>query len=259
MLSQNKSEFSGFSLVELSLVLVIISVLIGMMMFTTQSRIDASAIYVTKERMQLIMDALDRYAEQYGHMPCPADFDIARTNEGYGESLSADSTNYCSTGTQQIYDYAGNADYVRGAIPFKNLGLDPSIGVDGWGMRFDYIVTERYTVTSDYTGSTPYGDSYLICNKTDQANCAAGTDIAANSGDDVAYILISHGANTYGGYSDKSGSRITASAGTGASDDEVENSDDDQYFVLVQPTTDFDDIIIFKQKWQMPTYVNTGF
>jgi len=54
---------SGFSFIELTFVLIIVAVVISTIVFTTQARLDASRIFVTKERMQTIMDAIDRYVE----------------------------------------------------------------------------------------------------------------------------------------------------------------------------------------------------
>ena len=56
-----------------------------MISFSIQARTDASKLYVTKERMQIIMAAMDRYAELYGHLPCPA-ARVARTDSDYGWS-----------------------------------------------------------------------------------------------------------------------------------------------------------------------------
>ncbi len=120
---------SGFSLIEISLVIVIIAVLVGMAVFSTQSRMDAARTYMTKQRMQTIMDAIDRYVEQYGKLPCPYDIGVARTDVDYGAG------DEISCGGDLI-DLGGVS---LGGVPFKTLGLDSQTAVDGWDMRFQYI------------------------------------------------------------------------------------------------------------------------
>lgn len=265
MLGHKKTAVSGFTLIEISLVIVIIAILVGMAVFSTKARMDASKVFLTKQRMQTIMDTMDRFIEDYGFVPCPVNPTISRSDDNYGlgTCLSNDGSGVCQTSTDEdcnlaVVSTTGTSHVKMGGVPFKVLGLDSQTAVDGWGNRFDYIVSEKHTsrtffthTTGDLPGwdeTTP--DSFSIMNK-------ARDEIDQNN--EVVYILISHGPNGYGGISDKT---ATASSTASASSFEVENSDLDDPDITVatyyqfQPDKDSDDIVVFKTLGQLPKFIN---
>ncbi len=257
MASRNSTYSSGFTLIEISLVIVIIAVLIGMVVFSTQTRMDAARLYMTKQRMQTIMDSIDRYAELYGHIPCPMGLTTLRTSvDEYG--VGAKMSNTTAPGATDCDDNDGDGDLIyvkaglaRGAVPFRLLNLDSQTAVDGWGNRFVYTITEPYSNSANYEdpslepATLSAANSYEIFNQGD-------TNISASS--NVAYTLISHGANLHGGYRDKS--PTTPIPVAGASADEDKNADSGGVYYQYLPTQDFDDIVIFKTRWQLPDYIN---
>lgn len=248
MLSKRKTAASGFTLIEISLVIVIIAILIGMAVFSTQSRMDASKVYMTKQRMQTIMDAIDRYIEQYGHIPCPSPATLARTDARYGigDNLS-NTTDAGSTDCDDTGDLVNlDVGIIKGSVPFKLLGLDSQTAVDGWGIRFDYVVVVPYTNTENYESSSEQSSANIV-------HIYNFKDVDMSENKDVAYILLSHGPNTYGGYRDKNGSQISDSA---ASAYEQQNNDANARFYQFLPTSTYDDILIYKTRWQLPKYIN---
>lgn len=230
---------SGFSLIEISLVIVIIAVLVGMAVFSTQSRMDAARTYMTKQRMQTIIDAIDRYVEQYGKLPCPYDIGVARTAGGYGVGDENDCIN---SGLIRI-----STDVYLGGVPFKTLGLDSQTAVDGWDMRFQYAVVGAYTSKVSFTdyADTSNSRNFTVFNK-------AGENTTSRV--DAAYLLLTTGPNGYGGYRDKNGNRASS---TGASDFELENADasDEEFFQFI-PNNEMDDIVLLKTRWQLPKFIN---
>ncbi len=229
----------GFTLIELSIVLVIIASLVAMIMFSIQARMDAAKIYITKERMQMIADAIDRYVEIYGHIPCPADR-VARTNANYGISMGDD-----ITGT--TCPAVGAPELFSGDVPARSLGLDTQMIADGWGIRFDYIIVKAYADADLFlSDDNTYEDEFEIRNQGDQ-NVAEDRD--------VAYTLISHGPNALGGVSDKNPGVVVLYAYM--ADAELANSASGlnvfyQSNAFLDDGKVFDDIVIYKTRWQFP-------
>jgi type II secretory pathway pseudopilin PulG len=248
---------SGFSLVEISLIIVIIAFILGAITFTVQARRDMTNIYTTKERMQSVIDAIDRYVENYGHLPCPANPTIADTNPNFGWGTGSNSsTANCPQAVTLVNDGDDDLDLMIGMIPFKSLipPLPHQVAVDGYNNRFSYIVVQGYTNVDNYTNSsTDLGDNFIICN---HLSCSgAGTNIAASG--DIAYILISHGEHDHNAYADKiPGSGTNKVSLSSPRTDDAENGDADRTFVFTMPSKDFDDIIIVKNRWQLPNYLN---
>jgi type II secretory pathway pseudopilin PulG len=240
----NKQKLSAFSLLELSIVLLIISSLVAMMTFSIQARTDAAKLYVTKERMQLIMDSIDRYVELYGHLPCHADR-LPGINSSYGISLNPPSC-------------ADDATIYVGDVPVRSLGLDVQNITDGWGMRFDYVVIGFYTNPVYFldSGFVNAIDSIQIY---DASNHIISRD-AGGTGKDVAYAIVSHGPNVLGAWDDKANIRLDKN---GISGFEQQNTATPggharlyQAGVFIDDGKMFDDIVVYKTRWQLPTYIN---
>ncbi|MDX1950046.1 MAG: hypothetical protein SFT90_06065 [Rickettsiales bacterium] len=251
---EDKNKIQGFSLLELTAVIIIISFIVSTIVFTTQARLDASRIYVTKERMQTIMDSIDRYVENYGHIPCPANPSVSRVNANYGWGTGTNATvANCPQASTFFASGSGTyGDIVVGMVPFKTLvpPLDPSIAVDGWGNRFSFFVTERYTNRSNYKLATGVGANYNISNLPD----GTGTNYIDTTNGDVAYILLSHGPNGDYAYRDKDGTQL--SLATHLTSDTENGVAGDAQFVCAMPNALNDDILVYKNKWQLPNFIN---
>ncbi len=252
----NKADHnnSGFSLLEMALVIVIISILLGMIISTSKARIDAVKIYETKQKMEIIEAAIDKYVAQYGHLPCPSSLKIATSDVNSGLS-TVPTTNTCST----VDALSAGPIYVLGAVPIITLGLNAKDDLDAWDMHFDFIITQDYVSTANYINSASnFGNSYTIRTRGGGANVAAGQNIA--------YILISHGENRYGGFNDQ-GVKYryryddpTATPPIVGQDspnaDEIENSNLNATFIQATPNVGFDDIMLIKKVTDLPKYIN---
>ncbi len=253
-MADNKKQNSGFSLIELTLVIMIISFLIGTIVFSTQARLDASRIYTTKSRMETIIGAIDRYVENYGHIPCPAAINITpiNPNYGWGSGTNAADANCIQAITVHRGDPA-NGDIVMGMVPYKTLipNVDGSIAVDGWGNRFSYFVTEIYTRRINYRDLSDVGNNYIIKPNADSAN----DYVQANGeGGDIAYILLSHGPNGAYAYKDKDGTQVIIDNPTQV--DHNNSGGEENRFLVRMPDLTNDDILLYKNKWQLPSYIN---
>ena len=263
----NKNK--GFSLIELSIVLIIMAVLIGLITFSVQTRMDAAKEALTKERMKLIMASIDAYYAQYGVIPCPA-LPVERTDANYGWSRNPvydSNTPNIDEGSNSYSDWLySNACEFGGDVPFKALGLDASVIADGWGNRFVYIAQPEYTIIENgVTNVNGPRDGYPANSLGHIYPAASGTPI-----DHIAYSLSSSGANQFGARADKTNKISTPPPFGSIKNSEfnlintninIENRDGliqgfQNFGGLVVTGEDIDDIIMYKLKWALPRFVN---
>lgn len=213
----NTASCRGFSLVELAIVLVIVSLLAGGLMMTLSSQMDLRNTQDTRQKLKEVHEALLGYAATHiaadGHpyLPCP-DTD----NDG-AENRS---------GTTCIAP-AANAE---GTLPWRDLGVGRE---DAWGNRFRYRVDKHFSDSGTGIAINTLAASLRIC---DQTPCA--TFVATQ----IPVVILSHGTNGFGAIN--SGGAANP-APTSAEELENLNSNDD--FVSHTPTppgpNEFDDLV----------------
>lgn len=109
----------GFTLTEVAIVLVIMSLLAISVLTPLSGRIEQQRIGFTNQRLAEIKEALLGFTTSHGHLPCPA--------------LAADgiSANYVDANEWTCKTY----DSSDGYLPWATLGVE---GYDGWGRPFRY-------------------------------------------------------------------------------------------------------------------------
>ncbi|MFT4862853.1 MAG: prepilin-type N-terminal cleavage/methylation domain-containing protein [Pseudohongiellaceae bacterium] len=197
MLTSNQRKYrkaSGFSLIEMAVVLLIISALLGGLLVSVGTTREVGNRNSTEDALQDIVDALYGFAQANDRLPCPA----TAASNGFSAPAAAGP---CSVGTT----------FTAGFVPSGTLGLSGRLNVnnllsDAWGNPYRYVVTNAAAsaFTSANMGSETVANlatqaNLQIC---DSASCAA---VVANN---LPAVVLSMGANW--------------AAFTGA--DEVENS-----------------------------------
>lgn len=166
----------GFSLVEMSIVLAIISVILaGVLPFLLESTKGKDADK-TIARMNDIESAIQAFYARNSRLPCPADGTVAVNAAAYGKEAGV--AGACA-GSNYI---DGGDGTVGGAVPTKDLHLPDEEGFDGWGRRFSYHVTTAATNVST-TGAIIVRD-HTGGNRTTTA----------------IYVLMSSGPNGHGAF-----------------------------------------------------------
>lgn len=126
----------GFTLVEMAIVLIIFSLLVGGMLMTLTSQQDIANIKETETRLHTIQEALIGYATANGRLPCPAAPPPA------GGTESPPSTGVCTNALQTGY------------VPAALLGVAPTddkgYALDAWNNPVRYAV-----VPNSITMQTP--------------------------------------------------------------------------------------------------------
>src|ERR1017187_256646 len=151
----------GFTLLELSIVLVLIGVIIGMGLVTLTSSLQASQYNTTVARMDAIEKALLDYSIANNRIPCPSDLAQISSSATYGVEAGAGSgsaigvaTGVCTgTGMLPQATFKATSGTVEGGVPTRALQLPDDYMYDGWGRRFRYAAASATTAT----GSLPAG------------------------------------------------------------------------------------------------------
>lgn len=230
----------GFTLIEMAVVLVIISLILSTILGFGNAQIQASKINSTKQKQQIIKLAIISFISRNNRLPCPAIATIAKGAIGYG----VEAPTGC-TGTTL------NGAVATGIVPWSTLGVTDENASDGYYNRFTYQVVVDATKLTDQTIvglkgaiSTHIGTPATLRNAPtgNQSNdCQTGTS-TYNPCSAVA-ILISHGVNGNGAYTED-GLRKTLPTGN----DEAENTNDDSKFVIKENSDNqdnpYDDIVL---------------
>ena len=200
---------SGFTLVEMAVVMVII----GLVMLTVFPALNAvraaNQVSLTQSNLRSLMLATAAYVQANGCLPCPGNAGASGANFGrMGYVSAAVACGACPT--------------PEGIAPFVTLGIPASTAHDGWGhwitMRVDTALTSIPTsLTSVFVPPT------AICSQTDSTNgyclstqvgssskglCRSGLAITnriivttpGGASQQAAVIFISHGSTGYGSY-----------------------------------------------------------
>jgi prepilin-type N-terminal cleavage/methylation domain-containing protein len=254
---------NGFSLIELSVVITIISLTLGGALDLATKKTEADKRSETDERIEAIQEALEHFVIQNQRLPCPADGTIALNANGFGYETSA-STSGCSDS-----DLFSSSNVYAGIVPIKTLGLDDDFALDGWNRRFTYVVDARFAnslaTNSNCNGTTStYCFQYTTAGSiTIRSDVSPGGGVTASEG---VYVIISHGKNGHGAFKRNGGTnnadRLDMDSTDGSEQENAEydengsNTTYDATFVDKQQTTSYDDIILYREKWHLISDTN---
>lgn len=207
---------SGFTLLEMAVVLVIAGLLVGTFLTMQRSLSQSQAANVTQARMEAIRKALVQYASLNGDLPCPASRTLANNAVNFGRELlppgppSTELGGHCNhdaniAGTTRVVgrDPDGNpatdnasatvpaiSGRVRiGTVPVRTLGLPDEYIADGWGRRFHYAVSANLTQGPD---SLNFSNGSI---RVREAN--GGAEVTPIQGNAI-YVVVSAGPDGKG-------------------------------------------------------------
>ncbi len=248
---------AGFSLLELTAVLVIVSIITAMAMSGGSAMLGTAHENATRERMKGIENALASYRAAHNRLPCPADITIADGAANFGVEAATPGT--CTGGTPAANRSAAGATNaaatgVEGAIPVVTLGLPNDYMYDGWGKRIRYVVDSAVTATAGFTS--------VAAGCTDRAITIKDAN-GGNRTTGAVYALISHGRNGHGGYT--KGGVVSNMGSTNTAEQTNCHCTSSAVAGTYAPTyvqkaatsnpasaTDtFDDIVTYRERWQL--------
>lgn len=215
---------TGFTLLEMAVVLLIVGLLLAGLLPTLSAQAEQQRIADTRKQMNEIRDALLGFAVSKGRLPCPADGTVASQNNAGAEWV-------VGAGIAQV---CGSN---RGVLPWVTLGVPET---DAWGRRYSYRITSTFADGEDGTGGNcalSSGVSFQLCSMGNLT--VYKTSGGAKVSDYLPAVVVSHGANGRGAYS-----TLGVVIG-GASGDENENADNNNSFVSREFATNFDDLVLW--------------
>ena len=177
---------SGFTLIQLSIMLTIASLVMVANLPGVQTTLNADKITVKK--MNAIMVALRQYQTANSTLPCPADSALLTTSGNFGVAASnPGTTNNCQGGgtinAPYIFTTSSN-DVAMGMVPVATLGLSSDYALDGYGRYITYYVD---------TGAT------APCWSTTSLQGAI-TVVDGSNTEYSVMALVSHGADGHGAW-----------------------------------------------------------
>jgi type II secretory pathway pseudopilin PulG len=206
---------TGFSLVEMAIVVTIMGVLMGGMLAVSTNYIQNNSLRTTKEKLQAIDDALKTYYSRYGYLPCPASPSASEnatffTIPIYGISSFCSDPMFSAFLFPGLWEVGTGSNRIQGgAIPTRALGLPDSAMYDEWGNRFVYtVVTDLTAGRTDFINYTT-----TLTNGVIQVVDMNGNQLLDPSTKNiVAYVILSHGKDRRGGFGRQSASGSPAVA-----------------------------------------------
>ena len=145
-----KSSSSGFTIIEIAIIVVIASVLLVAGMGLLKTSMDQVTLTENQQRLSAIQQALVSYMSQNNRLPCPAPLKAALGTSAFGRENTVNPCTAGAGGTTapgrngSTDPYGGTkltGTVVFGAVPVRDLGLPDSYIADTYGYRFTYAVT----------------------------------------------------------------------------------------------------------------------
>ncbi len=170
------STLRGFSLLEVSIVMFILSIMLGGVLLSISSTRELNNRTETEALLEDVMDALYGFAQATGRLPCPA------TAASNGAEAPAGG----GSCTQQF-----------GFVPSATLGLSGSVNDDG-------LLLDGWNSPVRYTVTTSNGDAFTTANgmrNTTMANLTPDLRVCADAAcatviaDSLPVVLVSLGAD----------------------------------------------------------------
>lgn len=236
--NQNNRNQSGFTLVEMAIVLVIVGLLLGGLLMPLSTQVEQRRIAETQKALEEIKEALLGFAIANGRLPCPAPATLATTNPLAGLEPSP------------IVGGAVGCTNAAGVLPWATLGVGET---DSWGNRYTYRVTREFARTISQTTfaggcvppSNPTLAAFALCSQGDMTilSTGGGSTLAAT----IPAVIISHGKNGNGAYNSQ-GTQVTV----GADADQLDNqltaagtATANNNFISKTPTATYDDLTLW--------------
>ena len=120
-----RNNASGFTLVEMAIVLVIIGLLLGGMLMPLSAQMEQRRNSETQKALDEINQALIGFAVANGRLPCPATATIISGAAG--------------AGIENLPTATGCTGGQSGVLPWSTLGVSET---DAWNWRYTYRVSD---------------------------------------------------------------------------------------------------------------------
>ena len=239
---KNQKIKKAYSLLELSIVIVIISILVTGALSVSVGSINSAKIKTTKERLEQIYTAMGVFLTTNNRLPCPASIlDIKSSSPDY--AIEEDGDGGCDT-SNGVFKSDDNDDLFYGMVPARSLGLSTEMAEDAFGSKIIYIVNKNFTYAINLLVDNPDFDITNFSTATSTSIMTVNekqASITQAITADAIMALISAGPNKAGAHNANSSTQNLLGSDT----DENDNVIPDDYVYSTTPgTADFDNIIV---------------
>ena len=180
----------GYSLIELSVAMVIVGILVAGAVSAYDIYLQQKKVTLTRDNQITIKDALDEFLAANGRYPCPAPIDAPSGDANMGNEVCTAPTITVVTGLRDVDGLPGNDPVLIGTVPTRTLNLSDQVMRDGYNRRMTYAVSA--TLTDDALFNN---DNGVIAIEDADGNSAITPADAGH------YIITSHGPDGLGAYS----------------------------------------------------------
>jgi prepilin-type N-terminal cleavage/methylation domain-containing protein len=256
----------GFTLIELAIVLVIITILVGGLAVPLSAQIQARRVAETQRVLEEAREAIIGYAlskttlvtdppnpdKRHTYLSCPDVIDIDPAGDADDDTKPDDRNNGLEDRNPD-----GTCSSNFGNIPWATLGVGSQ---DAWGNRLHYRITNASPATPPPGDLPRYGDdvgeSFSSTSTGDNQICGSNVGCSdpakGDQASDVPVVIISYGPNSRGARNinlNPTAPTPAPPATTGL--DEAENLDGDEFYVsrsasdVNHPGGEFDDLVVW--------------
>ena len=176
----------GFSLLEMSIVLLLVGLLLGGVLMPYASGIEYQRRKQTEQALHTVQQSLYGHAIVFGRLPCP--------DCRYADEDNCDAT-MVNDGIEDLYDERCASEV--GNLPWASLGVDAK---DAWGNPYTYRVSAVFARTAVACQARAHctcnasGMAFTLCDQG-QLSLGDGIDGVEDIGRDIPAVVVSHGAN----------------------------------------------------------------
>jgi prepilin-type N-terminal cleavage/methylation domain-containing protein len=186
---KNASNQAGFTLIELSMVIIILSITLAAFGSAFMQYLSNAREKAVQTRIEAVEGALSRFLALNGRYPCPASLTAAPDTATFGVEISTNcSTAVLTAGTFRSAGTGGRRVRI-GGVPSRTLNLPDEYATDAWAMRLGYAVTE--VLASPGTFQQDQGAIAMIDSVGNSVITPAGS---------AHYTVFSTGPDTAGAY-----------------------------------------------------------
>lgn len=177
---------TAFSLIELSLVLLVLSLIVSGLISTIVTNSSNSKVTSSYNSVNKIYQALTTYLAVNKKLPCPASLKVEISSVNYAIQDSA--AGFCDS---QAGIYTINSDIIYGMAPVVTLGLNKEDSKDAYGNKIIYVVLKSFT--QDNPDLSSLNGNIILNNLVN--------NVAYSDENNIVLLVISHGLNKYGAFS----------------------------------------------------------
>src|SRR3990167_2752819 len=176
-----RSSQAGFSLIEISIVLMVIGIVGGMSLHLLSAQIHRAAYLKTRENQEYALTAIAAFVERHHRFPCPADPKAIGIEYGL-----------------EAKERKCTANKAEGILPFRNLGISEVFAKDGFKRWLTYVIDSALADKDNENYlHTVVGKQITLRNEHSQPVLIDQSSRIPNF---VAFLLISHGESGGGSF-----------------------------------------------------------